>query len=490
MQVSLRSASPRVLTRGPARRIGGRLTVAGLAALVSCTVGPDYEPPEPEGPPQWSAPRTPGFDRSREPPAEWWRALRDPELSALVEDVAESNLDLAAAVARIREARALRTAASASLYPRLGASAGYDRTHISENAAGPISKLANRGIASLDLESFQAGFDASWEIDVFGATARAREAAGARLGAIEADWRDILITVTAELVRNYVELRGAQRRLAVLQSNVELQQETVRLTGLRVAGGLAPELDSVRARAQLETTRAGVPPLRAAIRATAHRIAVLTGRPPGTLLDELLRPRPLPVAPNLVSVGVPSELLRRRPDVRRAERELHLATAEIGQNTAELFPRFTLLGRAGLESERLSELIRGGSRTWTIGPSISWRLFEAGRIRAGIRAADARRDGALARYERTVLHALEEVESNLVRASEAAVEREHLATALDAQRRSARLAHDLHERGLQNFLTVLDAEGRLQDVEDRLAVAETNVLLRLVALYKALAGGW
>lgn len=465
-----------------------------LLSLAGCTVGPDYVRPVITTPQAFTqaSPAAPTVAPAPAPAIDpaWWTVFEDPHLVRLVETAVEDNLDLALARTRVRQARALRRATASRGRPELGVGASGQVARLSENGAGGVAELAERGLLDVDQELYEAGFDAAWELDFFGKIRRAREGSSARLEAAVEGRRGVLLAVIAEVARTYVELRGGQRRLAVAEKNVGLQARTLELVEAKHRAGLVPGLDLERARAQLATTRAGVPPLRAAIRAAAFRLAVLTGRPPAALLGELLESAPLPARPELVPTGLPSELLRRRPDLRRAERQLHAATADVGVAVAELYPSFSLTGSAGVESVSFTDLFRSSSGVFAFGPRIRWPLFQGGRLRAAIDAAEAGRDGALLAYRQALLLALEDVEGALVAYAEAELARERLAEAVQASERSVELSRVLYRKGLTDFLTVLDAERTLTDVEDRLIAGETEVVSRVVALYKALGGGW
>jgi NodT family efflux transporter outer membrane factor (OMF) lipoprotein len=417
----------------------------------------------------------------------WWLQLEDPLLAQCVEKALNNNQDLKAAEARVRQARAQRAAAFGTLLPSVTAGAGYAHSEASETTVmGPFMQ----NIDAIDQDLYQAGFDASWEIDVFGGARRSVEAATAREQASRESYRDVLVSVAAETARLYVELRGAQRQLAVAEKNAAIQKQTLRLVENKREASLASQLEVEQARAQLEQTLSGIPPLQANIRASAYAIAVLTGGTPDALLQELLETQPLPGPPDVVPVGLPSDLLRRRPDVRRAERNLHAATADIGSATADLFPRFFLTGSADLESKKFTDVFQANSLAWSLGPSISWPVFQGGRIRANIAASEARRDEILAVYRQAVLSALKDVETALVRYAQRQLERERIAASYVAQAKAVQMAEAQYQHGLQNFLTVLDAERRLNDIENGLAVTETRVVSDLISLYKALGGGW
>lgn len=426
---------------------------------------------------------------------QWWTLLNDFMLDSLIARAVAANLDLRVAEARVREARAARGVVAAEGRPTIDATGSYSRSRRSENAFSSPSSSAGNGSfggAAFDLESdlFQIGFDASWELDVFGRVRRGVEAAEADIAAAEENRRDVLVTVLAEVARNYVELRGLQRQLAVAHDNIAAQQETVELTQARFQGGITSALDIAQAEAQLATTQSQVPILETAFKQALHGLGVLLGQEPGALLEELSPEAPIPQVPLETAIGLPSDLLRRRPDVRRAERELAAATARIGVATADLFPRFSLTGLLGLQSLDLADLALGSSRFWTTGPGISVPLFEAGRIRANIRVQNARQEQALTQYEKTVLTALEEVENAMVAYAKEQVRRRALAAAVDANSQAVDLANERYTKGLADFLNVLESQRSLYVSQDQLVQSERAVTANLIALYKALGGGW
>jgi NodT family efflux transporter outer membrane factor (OMF) lipoprotein len=421
----------------------------------------------------------------------WWRSLNDPQLVNYIEKGISGNQNIKEAQARVCEARALRGVAVASLLPQVSGSALYNRS-LTSSTAGIISELPQKLISEVNFEQnlFQAGFDASWEIDIFGGRRREVQAATARAQSSIENYRDVTISVIAEIARNYVELRGAQRQLGIAEKNRGIQEETLCLVKIRQDSKITSDLEVEQAKAQLERTRGSIPPLEASIRGSAYRLAVLTGQPPTSLLNELLTTSPIPNPPDIVPVGLPSDLLLRRPDLRRAENDLRAATADIGASTADLYPRFYLTGAADPQSSKFIDLFRANGFAWSVGPTVSWPVFQGGRIRSNIAATEARRDEALARYRQAVLTALQEVETSLVGYAEHQVEREQLALSVQSQSRAVELARERFETGIKDFLTVLDAERQLRDVENSLALSETQVLVNLVGLYKALGGGW
>jgi NodT family efflux transporter outer membrane factor (OMF) lipoprotein len=450
------------------------------------TVGPDYAKPQTAVPAQWSETPEPGIT-SVEPEVEltrWWTVFNDPQIDSLVKRAVASSKDLQAAEARIREARALRSIAAAGAYPAVTASGAYTRSRDSGNTDSSKSG----GVDNEDL--FDAGFDANWEIDVFGGVRRSVEAASADVSASEEDYNNVLVTLLAEAVRNYIELRGSQLRISIARENIGSQEQTLELAQARLEAGLGSELEVAQAKAQLATTEAQIPALETSMKQSIHRLGVLLGQPPGALLDELSTSEPMPAAPPEVPVGLPSELLRRRPDIRQAERELAAQTARIGVAVADLFPRFFLTGAFGLQSANLSDFVSSGSRFWSIGPSFSWPVFSAGRIRANIRLQEIRQEQALISYEQVVLTSLEEVENALVSYGKEQAARQSLAQSVESNRRSVEISNELYAKGLVDFLNVLVSQRALYQSEDALAQSDQRVLTNLAALFKALGGGW
>ncbi|HEV8607835.1 MAG TPA: efflux transporter outer membrane subunit [Tepidisphaeraceae bacterium] len=481
-----------------------------LILLAGCTVGPDYHAPATQIPDSFSNRGSGSAGQSSDDSttrpvslAQWWGAFEDPTLNALIEQAIKSNQDLKIAEARVREARALRTVAGAARWPNLDASGSYNRTRRSENISGFAGGFGGTGgetggsggtggfgFGDRDEDFYQAGFDASWELDVFGGVRRSIEAANADLAAVEENHRDVLVSLLAEVARNYIELRGLQRQRVVALANVESQRQSLELSSSRFKAGVANELDVKRAEALVAGSESAIPPIEAAIQRAIHRLNVLEGRQPEAKLEELSQERPVPTAVGQVPVGLPSDLLRRRPDIRRAERELAGATARIGVATADLFPKFSLTGSSGLQSSDLSDLPKASSEFWSLGPGFRWPIFSAGRIRGNIRAQNARQEQALARYEQTVLLALEDVENALVNYGKEQERFRSLDTAVKANRRSVEMASELYTRGVIDFLNVLEAQRSLFASEDQLISSEKALSADLVALYKALGGGW
>ena len=468
-----------------------KTNVLGLisAALLwaGCTVGPDYERPVHRLPGDWSEKGT-GLDPATSrvtqgaAVAEWWKTFGDPELTSLIDRAAQSNLDLRLAEARVREARGLRGVSAGALLPSVNAGAAYSRIRTSENVPLPG--------AGSQSNFYQAGFDASWEIDVFGGIRRSIEAADADVEASIEARRDVLVTLLAEVARNYVEVRGLQAQLGIARQNLEAQRKTLELTQARLRAGRAAELDVVRAQAQVSATASQIPLLDSRRIQATHRLGVLLGREPGALREELLATAKIPPPPPEVPVGLPSELLRRRPDLRRAERDLAAATARIGVATAELYPKFSLTGLFALESINASDFAKGGSRAWSVGPAIQWSIFQGGRIRAKISVENARQEQAAILYERSILVALQEVEDALIAYAKEQAHRAELSDAVAANLKAVDLANQRYTQGLVDFLSVLDAQRSLYVSQDALVQSERRISEDLVALYKALGGGW
>jgi multidrug efflux system outer membrane protein len=449
-----------------------------IAALVgACAVGPDYRAPETAAAPFVAAP-TAGVEQQPFEAA-WWEQFQDPVLDDLIERALADDLDLRIALARVDEARAVFGAARRDRWP--GATAEIARTE---------SRAQQPGFSTdrVDIESYDAGFSTLWELDLFGRVRRGVQAAGAEADAAVADLRDAQVLVAAEVARNYVELRGAQKRLRVARQNLGYQQETLELTRVRLTLGRGSELDVASAEARLAATEATIPPLVAAEAVAANRLAVLLGERPGALAAELAFRE---VAPHLTTLAVdsPAALLQRRPDIRAAERALAAATARIGVAKADLFPRLTLSGFIGFVAGDAAELGESTSRAWSLSPVLSWAGFERGTY-AGVRVAEARAQAALAAYELAVLRALEETENAFVVYG---TERQRLAAVVEqatASRRAAELARFQYREGALDFLRLLDAERTLLQAEDEVAAAEANLNASVVLIYKALGGGW
>ena len=459
------------------------VALAVAACVGGCAVGPDYEQPQVDVSPQFANAAAPGFTGS-DVQADFWKLFNEPVLDDLVAAALDANKDLAQARANLLAARAGRRLVGFDSYPTVTAGASRFRALQSEDQVPGLRR------AEREFESADAGFDAAWELDLFGRVRRGREAARADEQAAAAEVRNAQVTVTAEVARNYFVLRGLQEQLDVATRNAENQRQTLELTRVRLDAGRGTELDRSRAEAQLKTTLASIPPLRASIATTTYRLSVLTGRLPDALSTTLAAPQPLPALPQLNAIGSPDALLRRRPDVRSVERSLAAATARVGIAVGDLFPRVTFFGSVGYNSARVGNLGDAGTDTYSYGPSISWAAFDLGRVRARIDIQKAQTQAVLAAYESTVLTALEETEGALVTYGHAQSRRATLEEAAAASSRAASLARQRFEGGLANFLDVLDAERDALSAQDSLAQSRTQTATSLIAVYKALGGGW
>ena len=453
-----------------------------LAFLVSgCSLGPHYQRPAVSVAHEWSAPEKRGIETT-EPVAEWWSTFNDPELDGLVKRAVKNNLDVQLATMRIAEARAVRGVVRSGLFPTVGAGASATRNRQRVITPG--------GAPEVEFNNFEGHLDASWELDVFGRIRSGLKAATADTVAAEENRRAVQVSLLGELGRSYGNLRGLQLRLAIAEKNIRTQQETLEVTQARSKAGLATDLDVERALAQLEATRSAVPSLQSGIQVEIHRLSVLLGEDPGTLVNELSASAPVPVTPPNVPVGLRTELLERRPDLRESEAEIVAATARVGEAKAEYFPRFLLLGTAGRQASQLHDLTLGMGNYFGAGPAVSLPIFTGGRIRSNIRVQDARLQQSVLRYRSAVLSALEETENALVNYSNEQSRRERLEDAVRANEEAVKLSNERYVAGLTDFLSVLDAQRELYANEDLLAQSRTAQTLDLIALYKALGGGW
>ncbi len=459
-------------------------------ALAACAVGPDHVRPNIAVPAQFSRAETPA-DEARDPDialreadAEFWRGFGDPQLTALVEESLAANHDLRIALARYDSANALLREAKFDRFPTVTANAQGSDARSSADQAPGVPR------ADRDGKSYSAGISAGWELDLFGRVRRNVEAQRANAAADAADLEALQVAIVGEVARTYVELRGLQERLRVARDNTENQRETLRLVEARLNAGRDTEFDTARARAQLETTSARIPSLEAQVAVAEHRLAVLSGQTPDALVAQLDPQKPLPALPARLDAGTPGELLRRRPDIAAAENRLHAATAKIGVATADLFPRFTLSGLIGSQAIDSSALFERDSETRLVALGIDWSFLDIGRVKARIAAADADAAGELARYQQTVLLALEDTENALVRYAKARVEDQHLERAATDSARAAQLARVRYEAGASGLFEVLDAERTQLQAQEAFADGRTRSVTSAVALYKALAGGW
>jgi NodT family efflux transporter outer membrane factor (OMF) lipoprotein len=466
----------------------GRSAVsASLLALVAgCTVGPDYVPPKIDAPADWTEAKTPGLIGTGPEAAKqldrWWAAFNDPTLDHLVQVAIEDNLDLKIAEQRLVEARAQRTTAAAGFLPTLDASGTAERQRYSTALKFP----PYGGV----FNTYQAGFDASWEIDIFGKTRRGVEAADATVAATVENRRDVLVSLLAELGQDYAALRSAQARLDIARRNIAADQDALDLTRAKFTGGLGNELDVAQAQAQLQTLNAAVPQLQATVAVQCHAIAVLLGKEPGALEAELATPGPLLPAPPVLPATVPSDVVRNRPDIRAAERQIAGANAEVGVAIAQMFPSFSITPSFGIAAGTLHQILQGNALQWGAPASISVPIFEGGKLEAAVTQAKAVTEEDRLTYRKTVLTAFQEVEDALVGYSTERRRHASLLAARDADRTAVDRATSLYRSGLGAFLDVLDSERSLYSAEDAAAQSDLTLTQQTIALYKALGAGW
>ncbi|AXK73747.1 RND transporter [Lysobacter sp. TY2-98] len=455
-----------------------------MVLLSACAVGPDFVRPDTPAPAQFV--RGDALDAGAQPASpgdmrEFWRQVGDPVLDTLVDDALAANNDLRVALAHYDRANALLRNARFDQLPTITVQGDARETRL------PADEAAN---GDRTRKSFQAGAVASWELDLFGRVRRDVEAQRSEAWAAAADHDALQVSVVAEVVRTYVELRGLQARLAVAHANADNQADTLRIVEVRAKAGRDTDFDLERARALLDSTEARIPALEAAEGVAMHRLAVLTGRTPDALIATLSAPSSIPAIRAQLDGETPASVLRRRPDVTAAEYRLHAATARIGVATADLFPRLTLGALLGSRSGEANSLFTAGQGAGLAALGIDWSFLDVGRVRARIRAAGADADAALAQYQQTVLLALEETEDALLRHGRAAVETDRLADAARASTRAAELARLRYQAGASNLLEVLDADRVRLQAEDALADAEGRRGETGVAVFRALAAGW
>jgi multidrug efflux system outer membrane protein len=465
--------------RNPQSAIRG-FGILCLILIAGCKVGPNFQPPETPVPGEWVGPLPPAPTGPEQDLASWWTVFADPLLTSLEDRALQSNLDLQLAQARIRQARAVRGIAVSGIGPLLNATGLFRRSQapLARDTAGPT------------INQYLAGFDATWELDLFGGVRRNIEAAEADLEAFVEARRNVLVTLTAEIAVNYIDIRAFQEQIAIAQRNLKAQQHSADLTRQRFKGGFVSGLDVANADAQVATTAAQIPVLEQSLQQAIYSLSVLLAREPGALLPELTPAASIPAGPPAVPVGVPAELLRRRPDIRQAEALIHGATARIGVAVADLFPHITLSGALGTQGNRFSSLGDWANRFWSFGPSASWTLFNTGGTRSNIELQRALEEESLITYRQIVLTALQDVENALIASAKEQEHRDALVAAVTADRKAVQLATQLYTEGQTDFLNVLQAQGSLYLSENALALSTRTVSTNLVALYKALGGGW
>ena len=481
-------------------------------------MGPNFHPPKTTVPPAWvgESGQTTVTTTLEQSLVEWWGIFNDPALTSLVERAVQANLDLKLAEARIRQAEGAKGVAIAALWPSINGTGSYtkSRTPVLGGAAGfgstsgvgggtNISSSGTGGTGSTGATKatsaktvgvirklYQGSIGAVWTLDIFGGNRRNVEAANADLRAAEWDRRDVLVTLISQVALNYVSLRGFQQQIVIARRNLDAQRHTVKVTRERFIGGFVGALDVSNAEALADTTEATIPTLETSARQAIYTLSVLLGADPGALVMELSPTADIPPAPPRVPVGIPSDLLRRRPDIQRSEAQIHGATARIGVAVAELFPVVTLNGSVGMQGSRWKDFSHWINRTWSIGPSVSVPIFEGGRVVSNIKLQKALNDQAILTYEKTVLTALQDVENALIASTNEQQRRDALVRSVAANRKAVELSNLLYTQGETDFLSVLDAERSLLTSEDALAQSNRTISTNLVTLYKALGGGW
>jgi NodT family efflux transporter outer membrane factor (OMF) lipoprotein len=501
---------------------------AGLGALAlslgGCTVGPNFKAPSVFSPASWfdwhgkptEASRAAAHASlvvARPIDTNWWNLFRDPTLTSLERRVAGQNLDVRLATVRLAESRAQRSVVGSDQYPQLNGNASYTREKASQkgilglgSAGGASAGSSSPGTAangqgagaggipgSTVFEPFnlwQYGFDASWELDLWGRVRREVESADASVEASAEARRAALLSVIAEVARDYIQLRGVQRNLQITQENLKTAQDSLRLTQQRYAGGLTSDLDVANASAQVASVEAQIPRLQQQEAELINALSLLLAEPPGALQAELAETRPIPPVPPTVPVGIPSELARRRPDIVQAEDQLHSATADIGVAVADFYPRITLSGSVSLQALQFKDLGNWDARQYALGPSLTLPIFQGGRIRATVKLRKAQAQEAALKYQQTVLQAWHEVDNALTAYDAEQRRRDRLAAAVRSNQQALNLARARYQEGIADFLQVLDAQRNLLAAEQQYAESTTTVSTNLVALYKALGGGW
>ncbi|HEY3864381.1 MAG TPA: efflux transporter outer membrane subunit [Verrucomicrobiae bacterium] len=455
------------------------------AALLAggCMVGPDYKPPKTDAPPAWSVTNSPESADSRltNSPAElakWWTRFNDPELTKLATAALQTNLDVRLAETLLREARATRGKDAGGLWPsaNVGGSALFGNTVNGRNGGG--------------ITAYQAGGTALWNLDIFGGVRRQLESDDANIQAAVENIYGARVTLVSEVALDYFQVRSAQEQIAIAENDLESEKHTAEVTRQKGAAGFVSALDEANADAEVATTAATIPPLQTAIDQNIFAISILLDLPPAALLEELSKPGNVPATPPEVPVGLPSDLLRRRPDLRAAEANLHAAAAQIGVAVAQFYPQFSLTGSVNYQNNLARDLFAGPSGIYSGGPAVNWPIFSGGSTVSNVRLQEASRDAAYISYQKTVLAALADVESNLVAFAREWDHRKALSEATLKNRRALDLSRQLYQAGTAEFLTVLDAERSLLASETALAQSREAISVDLVNIYRALGGGW
>jgi NodT family efflux transporter outer membrane factor (OMF) lipoprotein len=466
------------------------IALCSIGGLTACAVGPHYRTPPPDVPAAFEGKVEPN---STSPDlAVWWRALNDPELDSLVDRAVKSNLDLQIALDRLQQARTYEAVVVGHALPEVDASAAAGRgtgTDLTKGRADSVLRSADTGSGLTQINTI-AGFDAVWELDLFGKFRREFEAARADTQAARAARYDVLTSVVSDVVRAYVDLRGFQLRAGILHQASDVLRESLRIVTIRYERGITNELDVALATRELATLEAQTAPLEAEVSAAQNTLAVLVGEYPENMVAELSKPELIPTMPAATSPGLPLELLKRRPDIQEAERRLAAATARIGVATADLFPQVTISGSIGSQGQGWGTTPSVNKHIWSFGPGAQWPLLDFGALDAQVDIADLAARESLANYRKTLLTAVQQVDTSLDAYQAQQQRLDQLGTAMMAAQRAVDLATARYDRGLTDFLNVVDAERQFYDLQEQFAEAQVAQGEQFVRLYKSLGGGW
>lgn len=461
------------------------LLVMGLSA---CTVGPDFQKPQSQQIADWAQPTKAAASQAvaENMDERWWQVFNDPKLSALTQRALTDNLDLKLASSRLQQSRAARQVITADRYPNSAATGSYARKR--NSGKGLNDPSGNNGDSAFNL--WDGGFSASWELDFWGRVRRETEAADATLEVAENDRRGVLLSVLAETARDYIQLRGVQGTRAVTEQNLEVARHSLKLSQLRLADGVATDLDVAEAAAQVAAIESRLPALEQRQSQLINALSLLMGEPPHALSAQLSADAPVPQSPSQIAIGLPSQLAERRPDIRQAEARLHAATANIGVAKGDFYPRITLSGNIGSQAMQLSDFGSWGSRAFGIGPQFSLPLFDGGRLRGVLNLREAQQQEAAVAYQQTVLRAWHEIDDQLSAYNTSQRRRDSLAEAVRQNQIALTTAQRQYVEGVVDFVNVLTVQGELLATQEQWVESSTGVSLAMVGLYKALGGGW
>lgn len=461
---------------------------SALCFLTGCAAGPDYQSPSLHISDIWFSAETQMTEQLTSQITEqkvvhtkWWENFNDQLLNKYIKQALANNKDINIALANLRSARASGREQASSFWPSITAGGSAGRSKKITSTSTRTNSTSN---------TYNANFDASWEIDIFGGNRRADQAADARIGVSQAEYHDVMLSTFSEVARTYYEARSLQKRIVNTKKNIQLLNKTLEIVQDRLNIGETSKFDLSLAQSEYQLTRARIPNLHAELKASVYSLSVLLGLPPEALLQEMERIQPLPTPPDMVPVGLRSDILRRRPDIRMAERELAAAIADLGSETASLFPKFFLTGNIGSQATLFGDLFSAGTGLWSLALATQWTVFEGGAINARIEQREAESQAALLRYEKTVLEALRDAETALMAYGQELATRARLAQGVASLKKAKILTRALYSAGEQDYLTLIDTERQLVASEDNLIISETNSITKLITLYTALGGGW